>query len=439
LTRAATQVRFFNNTAPRVGVELFFVQNAAFQMIPNVATSATTWVALDAVVAYVGYYGGPPVLFYTYTPATPNLRVLRTATLAVGGIFTLNGGAIGDQLLMNSGSDIVMYSGNVAVVSALLAAGAIPIINPNVNGAVITAYGTLVAYNEGFQKRVNLTGAGGLVSVWIPFKNMFLFCRAYNKISRGLRHRIVLNRQADNQMILRNTANADRFVQISYISAWIPRLKPNVDTLQMVETKLISNDLYTVNFTDLTVWRTSITQTGDASNSAIQLATTTKKPIRVWVAFQNVNRINDTQLINKRVFDNLGTTAIQVRLNGKIFPMYEYKFSTSTTNRVTTNVIGYNRAYTAFLNAGFKMDDCTCSDGSLIDINSYINLYPIFFFDLTCQEEDLYQTNKYAELEVRWSNQAGTAAPLGYHMWVVYESERVIKFKGVNSSMALEV
>jgi len=277
--------------------------------------------------------------------------------------------------------------------------------------------------------------------VWIPFKNMFLFCRAYDKISRGLRHRLILNRQADNQMILRDNTAADRFVQISYISAWIPRLKPNLETLKMVESKLISNGLYTVNFTDLTVWRTSLVQTGNASNNAIQLATTTKKPVRVWVAFQDVSRVDDTQLINKRVFDNLGTTAIQVRLNGKIFPMYEYKFTISkvTTNNIVTNVVGYNRAYTAFLNAGFKMDDCGCSDGSLIDINAYINLYPIFFFDLTCQEEDLYQTNKYAELEVRWSNQAQDLAPAGYHMWVVYEAERVIKFKGVNSSMALEV
>ena len=33
-------VRFFNNTAPRVGYELYFVQNAAFQLIPTVATGA---------------------------------------------------------------------------------------------------------------------------------------------------------------------------------------------------------------------------------------------------------------------------------------------------------------------------------------------------------------------------------------------------------------
>jgi len=56
------------------------------------------------------------------------------------------------------------------------------------------------------------------------------------------------------------------------------------------------------------------------------------------------------------------------------------------------------------------------SDGSLIDIKSYKELYPIFYFDLTAQEEDLYGKNKYAELEVRWSNQAAAPAANGYHL-----------------------
>lgn len=77
------------------------------------------------------------------------------------------------------------------------------------------------------------------------------------------------------------------------------------------------------------------------------------------------------------------------------------------------------------------------SDGSLITYELFASLYPIFFFDLTAQEEDLYKANKYAELEVRFSNQAGNGTQ--YHMHVVYESERVIKFRAVSGSMALEV
>ena len=202
----------------------------------------------------------------------------------------------------------------------------------------------------------------------------------------------------------------------------------------MVESKLISNELmYTVNFTDLTYWRTPTAIANGQSNSAYQLATTTKKPIRVWVAFQTANRVNDSQTVNRRVFDHVNTSTIQVRLNGKIFPLYEYKFVHDIANN--NYFTCYNRAYTAFLNAGYKMADH--SDGSLITHEMYKSLYPIFYFDLTAQEEDLYKANKYAELEIRFSN----SAPFGlnYYMHVVYESERVIKFRGIGGSMALEV
>ena len=198
------------------------------------------------------------------------------------------------------------------------------------------------------QQRYNAAYLSAEVFVWIPLKNMFLFCRSYDKVSRGLRHKLVLNRQDDSQMLYR-FGGADRAVAITYISCWIPRLKPNLDTLKMLEGKLASNDLYTVNFTDLTVWRLNTLQTGHASNSAIQLATTTKKPIRMWVVFQRAERVNPTQVWNKRVFDNVNTTNIQCRLNGRQYPLYEYK--------IGPNFIEYNRVYQAFLSSGHKHMD----------------------------------------------------------------------------------
>jgi hypothetical protein len=145
----------------------------------------------------------------------------------------------------------------------------------------------------------------------------------------------------------------------------------------------------------------------------------------VWVFFQKQARVDDGQTINKRVFDFLGTQAIQVRLNGKIFPMYEYKFDSANPN------VGINRAYNAFLNSGYKMHG---HDGSsLIDLESWLKLYPVFYFDLEQQDEDLFKSQKYAELEVRFSNSAGQ----NHYIWVVYESERLIKFKGIGGSLAL--
>ena len=424
-------VRFFINTAPRVGLEIMFNVNAANSLVPTSIASDTTWQNGDAVVASVNDI---PIIFRTGAGLQVRTLIMNAGLLSL----TINGASAANDpvsaYVTGFPNRVVQFMANGVAVAPLQNGGnaaIVPIDGAGNNGDRF--YANVImdmesSYNVGFSKRQKAAASSNLITAWIPFKNMFLFARAYDKISRGLRHRLVLNKQVDSQMLFRS-GGVDRFVVVDYISAWIPRLKPSLETLKMLETKLISNDLYTVNFTDLTVWRTNNLLVGNASNNAIQLTTTTKKPIRVWVAFQKAERIGNTQTMNKRVFDHLNTTAIQVRLNGKIFPLYEYKF--------IDNFINYNRAYTAFLNAGFKMNDY--SDGSLIDMNTYKSLYPIFFFDLTAQEDDLYKANKYAELEVRWSNQATDVAGNGYHMWVVYEAERAIKFKGVAGSLALEL
>lgn len=289
------------------------------------------------------------------------------------------------------------------------------------------------SYNKGFNKRVEICGSGNKkVSIFIPLKNIFLFCNAFNKVTRGLRWRIVLNKESDNQILFRNSSViANHFVTVDYISCWIPRLKPNLETLKMLESKLISNETFDVNFTDLTVFRSSNVHTGSANNTAVQLSTTTKKPIRVWVAFQKQSRVEDaTQTVNKRVFDLLGTTAIHCRLNGKQFPMIEYKITYD--NGVPDS--GINRCYNAFLNSGYKM--LGHHDLSLIDIDSFVKYYPIFYFDLTNQDEDLFKSQKSAEIEIRWSNAAGDLNQ-NYYMWCVYESERLIKMSGINGNLNL--
>ena len=465
-------VRFFNNTdgaggnAQRIMYELFLNQqdsggNRDVRVIG--ATSANTWANGDQVVAYVDVKNyippvvGPPAVagtltgkqvVFTYSAvATTGTRAVVTFTLDANGTLVPNVGVdtniieayvsevgVPVNFFRNGIQLITQATGKMAVRGAHLA---VTTAAGGADGDIITANALYPdSYNIGFYKRQQLAknvavGDYNLICGRIPLKDMFLFCRGYDKISRGLRHRVVLNKQDNNQMLFR-FGGADRYVIIKYISMWIPSVKPDLNTLKMIESKLTSNDLYTVNFTDLNCWRTPNVQLGPANQAAIQLSNTTKKPIRVWVCFQKVERTQASQTINKMVFDHLFITNIQVRLNGRIFPMYEYKFNVN--NNLWT---GYHRAYTALMNSGYKMHDY--SDGSLLDVETFASLYPIFYFDLTAQEEDLFKANKYAELEVRWSNQANLQAPNGYHMYVVYECERVIKFKGISGTMALEL
>lgn len=417
------KVRFVNNTAPRVGVELQIQENTVHIRVVGAAAPAL-WQDGDEVIAFVG---NKPVVFTTSALATFGDKSIRTVTLNATGDFVSSGGANTDifQAHVLGGGPVDFYRQGV-LVQPVVAAGLV--VNwpaGGNNGDTGAAFARSGVPIEGFLARQQRCARSQEVSAWIPFKNMFLFCRAYDKISRGLRHRIILNRNVDGQCLIR-FGGADRVVLFTHISAWIPRLKPNLETLKKIEANLTSNNVYTVNFTDLTLIKTPPFADANTPSGAFQLATTSKKPIRVWVAFQKETRVGNSQTVNKRVFDHLNTRTIQVRLNGRIFPLYEYKFDANFTN--------YTRAYTAFISANGRVD---YDDSSLITYEMYKELYPIFYFDLTNQEEDLYKANKMAELEVRWSNEAGGMGQ--YRMYVIHESERVIQFRGVNGSLALQM
>lgn len=431
-------LRFFNNTAPRVGYELFFVSNGT-NYAATVAGSAATWQNGDAIEAK---YDDEIVLPYATVKAT-TVETESAFTITGAGLLTV-AGITGNTIelvcrLSNSGEEIRLYRDGVGFRGQYQAAGLIDA-GATVGAVLSGAPQTPVPdrYNSGFSKRSAVVSGGKLATAFIPLKHLFLFCRSFDKVSRGLRIRVTLERNTDSEMILRgvsNTAtNAARYVIVQYISMWIPRVKPDLATLKMVNDNLQSNELFDVNFTDLSHFKsaTALTATGQQS---LQISTTSKKPIRVWVTFQKAARVSTSQLVNKRVFDFLGMNSIQVRLNNKIFPAFEYKFGAQGLPGVgapATEDIGIARAYNALMNSAYKMRGA--DEGSLITPDQWKSLYPIYYFDLTHQDEDLYKATKTAELEVRWD----LASPgTGYFVNVFYESERLVKFKGVSGSLAI--
>jgi hypothetical protein len=485
-------VRFFNQTNPRIGVELFFQTNAnnPSQLVPTVASNNATWRNNDTVIALLNSeYPFPasiaPVVAAAVVPVGyPTLINFflgeANITLNLTGVDGQNnelGQLTGIGVAANPG-EVTAISNNGYEVFPFINPTAIPFVGTLIpakfrrdaaSGTVFSLYYPVIAqaagisvvfgsnhpdtYNQGFQKRYDQairsasanTGKETYHSLWIPLKNIFMFCRAYDKISRGLRHRVVFNRNTDNNAILRNaTTPANRLFSLEYISMWIPRLKPSLQVLKQIEEKLLSNSSYLVNFTDLTCWHTNEIGATNGAQVAYQLATTVKKPVRIWVAFQLKSRFEGGQLTNKRVFDHLNTQAIQVRLNQQLFPLYEYKFDNrvpaapplyppSGTITGANELLNYQRAYTALIAAAYKNRDSM--DGSLITYEQWASLYPIYYFDLTAQPEDLYKTAKYSEMEIRWTN--GSTLP--YYAYIIYESERQLMIRGVGGNMSISL
>jgi len=437
-------LRFFDNTGARAGYELYFAMNATPDMAATVAAAADTWQAGDAVVPRVEISPGvfKDVILYSnasFHSAVPAVGTVRPVTIEANGLLTLTDlGANNDfiRAFIDDGTEITFLGGDVVIrpqqngaagaprpIDALTAAGAAVAANTLITGYIQSKPDL---FNVGFSKRKARTAQSKVDYAWIPLKNIFQFARHYQKCSRGLRHKLIFNRNSDQQALFKFGNHADRTFQITGISMWIPRLKGSLEVVKKLENKLVSGASVDVNFTDLTWWKTTTTQTG-GSDKAVNLATTSKRPVRVWVAFQYASRYDGGQQTNKRVFDNLQISQIEVRLNGRKYPTMAYRFPNPTTT-----LEGYNRVYAMLMNAGYKMKDH--DEGSLLDLETFYKLYNIFYFDLTAQEEGLFDSVKYSELEVRWSNPANVAP---YYMICLYESERKLKMSGLNGSLAI--
>ena len=349
------------------------------------------------------------------------------------------------------GNDMKMYSGSInsdiPVTNAIVTIGTfIPVITPNLLNSPFNVYAPFSCYNKGFDSRCNLTGTSKYVVCNLPLSHMFGFCRGYQKISRGLRFRAVLNREADVNAIYQDvSAGALAQSNLTYISMWIPKLAPSLETLKILDDNLRSDKITTCNFQEMSLWRSPTASTGPANNSSYQVSTSMHKPIRLWCIFQNALRVNDpTGTYNKRVFDNFLTTSIQVRLNNQIFPQFQLLSDVATfpaNNATYPNYTGpfpnyyskFSRSYFDFLRSGNKT--MTTEDSSFVNENTWASLYPIYSFDFTHQDESLYRDSQLAELQVFWTNTAPAAT--SYFLYVIIESERRLQFMGKSGSLAL--
>lgn len=444
------KLRFFNNTAPRVGVELYFAANATPNIAVIGATSATLWVNGDDVLLKVEDANGELktvtcVSAATYATANLGDGLTRTLTLTATGQLGMDN-AGGDNNFIRAfipdGSEVMFYSNDVLITPLQHGAAAVGVpidyagiaVGDLITGTVHNV--TSAPFNQGFFKRwlqakKSVGNVNDLISLWIPLRHIFKFYQAFDKVSRGFRHKVVFNKETTlSNALLKFGNHADRFFRIEYVSMWVPRLKPDLQTLKDIESKLVSGITSNINFTDLTYFKSS-KQLQGTGNQALSLASTERKIIRCWVAFQKATRADGDQSTNKRVFDTMLTSNMQVRLNGTFFPNTPYRFDVSSVGGTPTFRY-YNRAYNAMMSSGYKLRDDL--DGSMITQEQFKDLYPIFYFDMTNQNEDLFKNTKYSELEVAWTNN-GTQGD--YYVYIVYESERQIKIKGVNGSLQI--
>lgn len=455
-------LRFFNTS--NANFELYFVMNATPNMATTVPTTVVggtvTWTANDVIVPRIEITPGvfKDVTFYSdaayntaIPPGTGATGVARSLTVQAGGLLSLNNVAADDHYIrgfIDDGTEIIFMGNDSRIFLQQHGGAASPIdaVTPGIFGTAsaavaagvfITGYANVKnAYNKGFyerQKRVQSTGTlvapvSKVDSVWIPLANMFSFCRHYRKVVRGQRHKITINKNNVADALLKFGNQPDRNFIITDISLWIPAVAPNLKIINPLETSLASRQITNVYFTDLYCWKSG-TSFNQGNSKSVEVAVSSKKIIKVWIAFQNAARVNSIdQSYNKRVFDDITVTNIQVRLNNNPFPNYQHNF-----NSTISNYDGWNRAYVNLMDAGYKLNDT--DEGSLLNLDQFKTLYPIFYFDLQAQPDELFMKTATQKLQIYWD--CGAANNINYYPIVMYESERMIKIQALEGTIAL--
>ena len=90
----------------------------------------------------------------------------------------------------------------------------------------------------------------------LPLSQIFGFCRNIDKVFCGVKHSLILDRKISDNCIMRaNVVAAGKF-NISHISLWMPKVKPNLRVKSEIDSMLVKGCIKKLYFEQMRVYRT---------------------------------------------------------------------------------------------------------------------------------------------------------------------------------------
>jgi len=260
-------------------------------------------------------------------------------------------------------------------------------------------------FNRGFLERWQLTNGNKTFCKFIPLKRLFRFCRDVNKVLKG-EIKIVLEKNRV-QNILHANVDGGYGYDILDLSIFIPEVEPSLNVMATLESAMGSAHNTFYGWNAVNCYRSdienSVTGTWRVVNSQHRVN-------GIYVVFTKTSRENSF-LKSNMIFDNNALENIHCRVNGKQYPIEEYRCSFSP------ETLDYARIYAAFTSAGFKMED----QGTCVSYKDFSLLYPVIYFDLSKQEDDPFSNLHTSEIEIRWRLKDFIE---NYYIYAVIQSER---------------
>ena len=269
--------------------------------------------------------------------------------------------------------------------------------------------------NAGFEARRLLTTGNSDVNVIIPLNRYSFFEELEGKMLVPMQLEFTLKLTDDAEILQKTGAVDDGRVVINRFLLWVPRLKPK-DSLY---SKFVDSFLKQDKWTYLReMYQMSSPRHGSGD---FQISASIDNVKSVFVYLQRAKTRNDEA--NPYEFDTFninadrgnGSYLATCRLEygiGVFYPVAEYNSESKV--RIFNDLMSY---------AMRKNDYNT---GTQLNLANYNSLYPLIYFDLSCQAEKVTRDPK--QLIFRYNLNANSAgdSPFSVHAIVFYEKTVVI-------------
>ena len=228
-------------------------------------------------------------------------------------------------------------------------------------------------YNEGFDKRYELTKDSKYNTIWIPLRQIFDFVKNYPKVLPGHEIKIEFERNSDENMLYTDVANPNYKVEFVELSLKLAHIKLKNSGRVNFDKLVASGKNIDIYWNNYDIYR--INQIDKHNRGSYNIPASTDEILKLYVIPQYTDRTDNIKS-NNMIFDNLDMIECWYSINGipKLAEHYMMDFNNKE----------WNRLYEAFLEVTTNKSTETAP---LLDYFKFGELYPIICFDLSKHED----------------------------------------------------
>ena len=277
--------------------------------------------------------------------------------------------------------------------------------------------------NEGYMKRKELynnpNGVTNRKGFWIkwPLSPLFGFLD-HNKVSVNLPLKLQFRRKENDSEIFFGVEGSNGKLEITKLELWIPNIQPSLDIEATLTKRLNTNKDIKVNFLKRNTFTTTIIN----QVHSWQITNVTNTPRFMFVVFVPTG-LNTSFNVNNSLFTSYQAMDVDAGV-GSAVKITDLQVKLNQTRYPLDPIIQDPENFNVFESYNMYSEACRLF-GTEPQLNpiDYRNLYPIYCFDLTAQDENLVKNGIQIQLEIKKSS----AESLTAYCLILEDTSHVIK------------